>query len=274
MNFKILLFIFIISINLNAQSSIQVAPPPLSVMPPNDYNYRNLKVSYMSMSSGSLVSGTGYKFDYYDNAILRKKKNKESPPPSEFDCLNIYLNTFSIGSEVTLPRIDYSDPLNPIVTEEKVNFDISLLLIGARWWTGKSGIKYDIAGEIIDHSFGFAWGLGADYYRFSTSGLEDLGVNFSDKLWIFRAGIVLDMPLSKYLAIVPFYDYGKGKDYKSSIYGFDIVAAPFENARDWKISVGSAINTIKANKDKNTFWQISITKEWGKYYESTSVNPF
>jgi hypothetical protein len=172
----------------------------------------------------------------------------------------------------------------------------------------KKGEKRDIAGEIVDKKTTVAAFLGFDFngtdfemkdfmnsgYKFSVSTMEGS----------LPMGLVADIPLGYYVSLVPFgrfawssttvttmmpwmmmlytppyYMWLSGIPHDSTYsstrfdYGMDIDLRPFRNAPDWKISVGTVVSQIEGMADGNLVIMVSIKKEWGKHYSSTTFGP-
>jgi hypothetical protein len=155
----------------------------------------------------------------------------------------------------------------------------------------KKGEKRDIAGEIIEKKSTVAFFTGLDLTGTSLSmdvpSLGELSVTSSEIC--FPIGLVADFPLGYTVSLIPFgrfswigntvsYDigsYGGTTDtsYTRFDYGMDIDLRPFRNAPDWKVSVGTVLSQVEGMAAGNLLIMVSVKKEWGKHYSSTTFGP-
>jgi hypothetical protein len=124
----------------------------------------------------------------------------------------------------------------------------------------------------------------------------------------FPLGLVADIPLNYYISLVPFARFNWSSTSMRTVYpyqwifvtsyipfemdtvlmtsiddstysstrfdyGMDIDLRPFRNAPDWKISVGTVVSQIEGMADGNLVIMVSVKKEWGKHYSSTTFGP-
>ena len=152
------------------------------------------------------------------------------------------------------------------------------------------GEKKDIAGEIVKKEFSLAtfFGMNISYMSMSTDYMDMTMFGLGE-----GGGVVAEIPLGGFISFVPYISFTlmlsmtdmtmdiMGTTYSdvssstttSFRYGCDIVLTPFRNAKDWKISVGTALGMIAANEGSNSMITFAITREWGKHYKSTTIGP-
>jgi len=172
----------------------------------------------------------------------------------------------------------------------------------------KKGEKRDIAGEIIDKKATVDIFLGIDFTgtSFEMEDFANSGETFSVNTMegSFPIGLVADFPLNYYVSLVPFGRLSLGSttvtttmpyilplysppyylwmpgipsdsSYSSTRfdYGMDIDLRPFSNAPDWKVSVGTVLSQMSGMANGNLMITVSVKKEWGKHYSSTTFGP-
>ena len=117
-------------------------------------------------------------------------------------------------------------------------------------------------------------------------------------------GLVADIPLNYYVSLVPFGRLSLGSTTVTTImpyvltlyappyyivmpgipedstyssnrfdYGMDIDLRPFRNAPDWKVSVGTVLSQVQGMAEGNLVITVSVKKEFGKHYSSTTFGP-
>ncbi len=206
-------------------------------------------------------------------------------------------------------NVPFKDPTTDIVEDNPA----SAMAMGATMVIDLvKGEKRDIAGEIIAKKPTVAMFMGFDFNgtQFEMDNFMNLGRKFSvntNEIGL-PMGVVADIPLNYFVSLVPFarfnwsstsmstsYPYQwifvtsyipfemdtvlmtsyNDSTYSSTRfdYGMDIDLRPFRNAPDWKISVGTVISQVEGMADGNLVIMVSIKKEWGKHYSSTTFGP-
>jgi len=202
-------------------------------------------------------------------------------------------------------NVPFKDPTTNIVEDNPA----SAMALGATMVIDLvKGEKRDIAGEIIAKKPTVAMFMGFDFNGtdFEMANFANSGYKFSVNTMegSLPLGLVADIPLGYYVSLVPFgrfawnsttvtttmpwllilytspyYMWMSGipsdSTYSSTRfdYGMDIDLRPFRNAPDWKISVGTVISQVEGMADGNLVIMVSIKKEWGKHYSSTTFGP-
>jgi len=199
-------------------------------------------------------------------------------------------------------------PMNDPATNFEKDYPATAFSMGATAVVSlKKGEKRDIAGEIVDKKstidmfFGFDF-TGTDFEMKNFIEDEDFSVTTMEGS--FPMGVVADIPLNYYVSLVPFGRLAFSSTTVTTIipyyiflpvdpyfilmsgipedstysstrfdYGMDIDLRPFRNAPDWKISVGTVISQVEGMADGNLIIMVSIKKEWGKHYSSTTFGP-
>jgi hypothetical protein len=200
-------------------------------------------------------------------------------------------------------------PMKDPVTNMDKDYPASAMTLGATVVLDlKKGEKRDIAGEIVDKKTTVAAFLGFDFNGtdFEMKDFMNSGYKFSVNTMegSLPMGLVADIPLGYYVSLVPFgrfawssttvtttmpwllilytdpyYMWMSGIPHDSTYsstrfdYGMDIDLRPFRNAPDWKISVGTVISQVEGMADGNLLIMVSVKKEWGKHYSSTTFGP-
>jgi hypothetical protein len=201
-------------------------------------------------------------------------------------------------------NVPYKDPL----TSADKDLPASAMALGATMVIDLvKGEKRDIAGEIISKKPTVALFVGYDFNgtNFEIKNfIEDNDFSVNTMEGSLPLGLVADIPLGYYVSIVPFgrfawnsttvtttmpwmlrlytppyYMWISGIPHDSTYsstrfdYGMDIDLRPFRNAPDWKISVGTVLSQVEGMADGNLIIMVSIKKEWGKHYSSTTFGP-
>lgn len=202
-------------------------------------------------------------------------------------------------------NVPYKDPL----TSANKDLPATAFAMGATMVLDVlKGEKRDIAGEIIDKKTTLAVFAGFDFMgtQFTMEDFANSGYDFSVNTMEggLPVGLVADIPLGYYVSLVPFgrfawssttvtktipqlltlytdpyYMWLSGIPYDSTYtttrvdYGMDIDLRLFRNAPEWKLSVGTVLSQVSGLKDGNLIIMVSVKKEWGKHYSSTSFGP-
>jgi hypothetical protein len=169
------------------------------------------------------------------------------------------------------------------------------------------GEKRDIAGEIISKKPTVALFVGYDFNgtNFEIKNfIEDNDFSVNTMEGSLPLGLVADIPLGYYVSLVPFGRFAWSSTTVTTVtpwplqlytppyimwisgiphdstysstrfdYGMDIDLRPFRNAPDWKVSVGTVLSQVEGMADGNLVIMVSVKKEWGKHYSSTTFGP-